>query len=173
MQVNDLIFKLFHVCIIHEDNFQLLHFTFTFKNWEKTRCESSNLTWSYSRFSFLSVQEWSLRYNLCEWSFQLWCSAVTKKTGGKGGKKKGKTPPITPPSATHFTEESIFKMLEMGPRPITTLLVVKPFIMAKRNLARLFKELLRESFCFVALRLVTITEAEAALMQPETVSLVI
>lgn len=53
--------------------------------------------------------------------------------------------------------ESIFHTMRAGPRPLTTVLVVKPDVVG-RHLGKLMKKLRHEGFTLAALKLTVLTE---------------
>lgn len=68
-------------------------------------------------------------------------------------------------SPARYTEESIFKTMLLGPRPLVTVLVIKPSVLKRKNLARLLRGVLVEGFKIVGLRQVQFTELEASYLQ--------
>ena len=64
-------------------------------------------------------------------------------------------------------EESVFESMLRGPRPLCTLLLVKPDAV-RQGLSKLFKRLSHEGFVVVALRLETLTDTLAHRLIPLT-----
>lgn len=61
------------------------------------------------------------------------------------------------------------KTLLMGPRPIATVLVVKPSALRRNNLARLLHGIAMERFQIVGLRLIMFSELEASCLQSDRI----
>lgn len=57
----------------------------------------------------------------------------------------------------------------MGPRPIVTVLILKPSALKKKKLARMLRALIQDRFSVVGLRLMRLTEFEAACLQCNSV----
>ncbi|XP_071958654.1 dynein axonemal assembly factor 8-like [Antedon mediterranea] len=74
---------------------------------------------------------------------------------GKSGKK------------SFVVEESVFKSMTAGPRPITTLAVIKPYSI-ERNLVKILKYMTREGFKVVGLRLVQMSRDQALALIPNS-----
>ncbi|XP_063960044.1 dynein axonemal assembly factor 8-like isoform X1 [Lytechinus pictus] len=66
---------------------------------------------------------------------------------------------------TVLVEESIFKTMLAGPRPITTTLVIKPG--ALKNFSKILKRVCQEDFIIVALGLLTLNDQQAMALVPE------
>jgi len=64
-------------------------------------------------------------------------------------------------SSNQPRDESILKGMLFGPRPLATVLVVRPSVLRRNNLARLFRALFHEGFRLAGLTLRSCTEAEA------------
>ena len=62
-------------------------------------------------------------------------------------------------------EESIFHTMQAGPRPITTILVAKPDVVA-RHLGKLLKKVGQEGFRVVGMRLTVLSRDEAKQLVP-------
>ncbi|XP_071503369.1 dynein axonemal assembly factor 8-like [Diadema antillarum] len=87
-------------------------------------------------------------------------SAAAKKAKHRGGGAQNK--------GTVLVEESIFKTMLAGPRPITTVLVIKPG--ALRHLAKILKRISQEDFLVVALRLLSLSNRQAKALVPDEVA---
>ena len=82
---------------------------------------------------------------------------------GKGVRSTSRTPP-TPQSQPK--EESIFKTMLMGPRPLVTVLIIKPGPVSKGKLVKILQLVMQEKFRVVGLRLLKLTEMQAVCLQP-------
>lgn len=69
---------------------------------------------------------------------------------------------------TYPAEESIFEMMQSGPRPFTTFLVIKPRAL-QRHLSKIFKKLAQEGFKIVGLKLQTLTVEEIEKILPSDI----
>ncbi|XP_052272728.1 dynein axonemal assembly factor 8-like isoform X2 [Dreissena polymorpha] len=72
--------------------------------------------------------------------------------------------------ATYPKEESIFEMMQSGPRPFPTFLLIKPRALHK-HLTKILKKLAQENFCIVALKLLVLSREQAQRVIPEEVKL--
>lgn len=88
-----------------------------------------------------------------------------RQKSGKGLKTPPRTPPQTPPQQMKWFEESIFKTMLMGPRPIVTVLIIKPSVLKRNVLAKLLRGLAFERFQIVGMLLTKLTELEATFLQ--------
>ncbi|XP_067931773.1 dynein axonemal assembly factor 8-like [Watersipora subatra] len=101
----------------------------------------------------------------CKWQKYMSMHATTK-TRKQRANKSAKSSPCTPPlSLPPREDESIFKTMLMGPRPLVTLLTVKPGLLGRHKLHRILFHILQEKFSIVGLRLLVLTELEAACLQ--------
>ncbi|XP_033096737.1 uncharacterized protein LOC117101002 isoform X3 [Anneissia japonica] len=81
-------------------------------------------------------------------------STTIGKNRGRGGKQK-----------SLVVEESVFKSMTAGPRPITTIAVIKPDSV-KRNLVKILKYIAREGFKVVAFKLLVMSMDQATALIP-------
>eukprot|EP00057_Strongylocentrotus_purpuratus_P006231 XP_011660705.1 PREDICTED: uncharacterized protein LOC580349 isoform X3 [Strongylocentrotus purpuratus] len=89
------------------------------------------------------------------WAEDHGSSAKKSKYKANSGETKG----------TVLVEESIFKTMLAGPRPITTTLVIKPG--ALKHFSKILKRVSQEDFIVVALRLLTLDDHQARALVPE------
>ncbi|XP_071807042.1 dynein axonemal assembly factor 8-like [Asterias amurensis] len=81
-----------------------------------------------------------------------------RKGRGRGGAKQGK--------GMLVVEESIYKAMLVGPRLLTTVMVIKPLAFRK-HLSKILKRIAQENFTVVAARLTTITSDRAKELVPK------
>ena len=96
----------------------------------------------------------SFAYVYCNFSY-----VKSKRTPGQGSETE-----LT--SSSCLSEESIFDSMLRGPRPLCTLLLVKPDVV-KQWLSKLLRRLAQEGFVVVAMRLESLSEDLAIKVIPE------